>query len=113
MLRLSCLLVGTLLLLRFSFLLAEILKTYVDQNPPDSGNAQDVVDQIYWCYMESNRVDNSKINDCYAALREKVNLPLREYDEVLYIVSDLCLEHGRLAFMEGLKVGMLLIGNAE
>ena len=58
--------------------------------------------------MESNRVDNSKINDCYARLREKVNLPLREYDEILYIVSDLCLEHSRLAFMEGLKVGILL-----
>lgn len=89
--------------------IADIVKSYVVQNPPDCGNAQDVVDRIYWCYMESNRIDNSKTNDCYAALREKVNLPLREYDEVLYIVSDLCLEHGRLAFMEGLKVGMLLM----
>lgn len=88
--------------------IAVILKSYVDQNPPDCGNVQDVVDRIYWCYMESNRVDNSKINDCYARLRKRVNLPLREYDEILYIVSDLCLEHGRLAFMEGLKVGMLL-----
>lgn len=89
--------------------IADILKSYVDQNPPDCGNAQDVIDRLYWCYMESNRVDNSKINDCYARLREKVNLPLREYDEILYIVSDLCLEHGRLAFMEGLKIGMLLM----
>ena len=88
--------------------IADILKTYVDQNPPDCGNAQDVVDRLYWCYMEHNRVDNCKTNDCYATLREKVNLPLREYDEVLYIVSDLCLEYGRLAFLEGLKLGMLL-----
>lgn len=49
------------------------------------------------------------MNACYAALREKVNLSLRDYDEVLYIVSDLSLEYGRLAFMEGLKVGMLLM----
>ena len=38
-----------------------------------------------------------------------MNLPLREYDEVLYIVSDLCLEHGRQAFSEGLKIGMLMM----
>lgn len=89
--------------------IADIVKSYVDQNPPDCGNAQDVVDRIFWCYMENNRVDNGKTNACYAALREKVNLPLRDYDEVLYIVSDLSLEYGRLAFMEGLKVGMLLM----
>ena len=67
------------------------------------------MDRIFWCYMESHRMDSSKVNACYAALREKVNLPPREYDEVLYIVSDLCVEHGRLAFMEGLKVSMLLM----
>ena len=88
--------------------LEETLKGYVDQNPPSCGNAQAVVDQLYWCYMERNRIDNDKTNVCYTALREKVNLPLREYDDVLYIVSDLCLEYGRQAFMEGLKVGMLL-----
>ena len=89
--------------------IADILKSYVDQNPPACGDAQDVVDRIFWCYMENNCVDNGKTNACYAALREKVNLPLRDYDEVLYIVSDLSLEYGRLAFMEGLKVGMLLM----
>ena len=89
--------------------LAELLKCYVKQNPPNSGNAQEVADQLYWCYMERSRIDNDKTNACYAALREKVNLPLREYDEVLYIVSDLCLEHGRYAFLEGLKVGVLLM----
>lgn len=89
--------------------LEETLKGYVDQNLPSCGNAQAVVDQLYWCYMERNRIDNDKTNVCYTALREKVNLPLREYDDVLYIVSDLCLEYGRQAFMEGLKVGMLLM----
>lgn len=89
--------------------LAELLKRFVEENLPNSGNAQDVADRLYWCYMERSRIDNDKTNACYAALREKVNLPLREYDEVLYIVSDLCLEHGRQAFLEGLKVGMLLV----
>lgn len=86
-----------------------MLGQYLDQCPPSCGNAKDVVDRIYWSFMENNRIDNGKTNSCYAALREHVRLPPREYDEMLYIVSDLCMEYGRLAFMEGLKVGMLLV----
>lgn len=89
--------------------LAKLLKDYAAQNPPVCGDAQVVVDQLYWTYMEDHRIDNDKINQYYAALRDRVKLPLREYDEVLYIISDLCMEHGRLAFMEGLKIGMLLM----
>lgn len=89
--------------------LAELLKHYAEENLPCNGNAKDIGDRLYWYYMEHSRIDNDKTNACYAALREKVNLPLREYDEVLYIVSDLCLEHGRQAFSEGLKVGMLMM----
>lgn len=89
--------------------LAKLLKDYVAQNPPVCGDTQAVVDHLYWAYMESHRIDNSKTCECYAALREHVKLPMREYDEVLYIVSDLCLEYGRQAFMEGLKVGSILL----
>jgi len=88
---------------------AETLKSFVESIPPKSGDAQAVADQLYWNCLENNRLDNEKINGCYTSLREKVNLPLRDYDEILYIVSDLCTEHGRLAFMEGLKVGVLLM----
>lgn len=89
--------------------LAELLKDYVEQNPPACGDAQTVVDRIYWAYMENHWIDNDKISKNYSVLRKRVNMPTHEYDEVLYIVSDLCLEHGRLAFMEGLKIGMLLM----
>lgn len=89
--------------------LAELLKHYAEENLPNSGNPQNIADRLYWYYMEHSRIDNDKTNACYAALREKVNLPLRKYDEVLYIVSDLCLEYGRQAFSEGLKVGVLLM----
>ena len=88
---------------------AEFLKRYVEQYPPACGDAQAVVDQIYWAYMENHRIDTDKTRERYTALREQVKLPMREYDEVLYIVSDLCLEHGRLAFMEGLKIGLIFL----
>ena len=89
--------------------LAKLLKGYVAQNPPVCGDAQAVADQLYWAFMENHRNDNDKINECYAAMRERIKLPLREYDEVLYVLSDLCMEHGRVAFMEGLKVGLVLL----
>ena len=88
---------------------ANILKSFVERNPPQSGDAKAVADQLYWNHLENNRMDNDKISSCYTALREKVNLPLRDYDEILYIGRDLCTEHGRLAFLEGLKIGMLLM----
>ena len=91
--------------------LARMLKDYVAQNPPVCGDAQAVSDQLYWAFMERHRNDNGKINECYAALRDQVKLPMREYDKVLYTVSSLAMEYGRVAFMEGLKIGMLLMQN--
>lgn len=89
--------------------LKEKIKEYVEKNLPHSGDAQAVVDQIYWAFMENHRNDNDKTSEYYAVLREQVKLPMREYDEVLYTVSSLSLEYGRVAFMEGLKIGMLLM----
>lgn len=89
--------------------LKEIVRYYAEKNPPICGDAQAVMDQLYWAFMENHRVDNDKTCEYYAILREQVRLPMREYDEVLYTVSSLSLEHGRIAFMEGLKIGMLLM----
>lgn len=89
--------------------LAKLLKDYAAQNPPVCGDVQAVVDQLYWTYMEDHRSDNDKTREYYAILQEQVKLPMREYDEVLYTISSLSLEYGRVAFMEGLKIGMLLM----
>ena len=91
--------------------LARLLKDYVAQNPPVCGDAQAVADQLYWAFMENHRSDNDKTRKYYAVLQEQVKLPMREYDEVLYTVSSLSMEYGRVAFMEGLKIGMLLMQN--
>ena len=89
--------------------LAKLLKDYVAQHPPVCGDAQAAVDQLYWAFMENHRSDNDKTREYYAVLQEQVKLPMREYDEVLYTVSSLSLEYGRVAFMEGLKIGILLM----
>ena len=89
--------------------LVNILRCYIEQNPPACGDAQAVVDQLYWAFMENHRIDNDKTSEYYAVLREQVKLPMREYDEVLYTVSSLSLEYGRIAFLEGLKIGIVLM----
>lgn len=91
--------------------LAKLLNDYVAQNLPVCGDAQAVADQLYWTFMENHRSDNDKTKEYYAVLQEQVKLPMREYDEVLYTVSSLSVEYGRVAFMEGLKIGMLLMQN--
>lgn len=78
--------------------LAKLLKDYVAQHPPVCGDAQAAADQLYWAFMENYRSDNDKTREYYAILQEQVKLPMREYDEVLYTISSLSLEYGRVAF---------------
>lgn len=50
--------------------LAKLLKNYVAQNPPVCGDAQAVVDQLYWAFMENHRSDNDKTKEYYAVLQD-------------------------------------------
>ena len=53
--------------------------------------------------------DNEKIKEQFDALRKSVTISREEYDDFFYIVCSLCLEHGRLAFIEGLRLGVVLM----
>lgn len=88
--------------------LAEILRQYVAQNPLNYGEVESVLDMLFWHYAEYCSLDSEKIRNQFTALRKLVNFPPKEYDQVFYVVSDLCLGHGRLAFSEGLRLGMVL-----
>lgn len=89
--------------------LIETLQHHFRQNPPDYGDAESVLDALYWRYTECGDSDSEKIRGQFDALRKLVSFPPKEYDQVFYLVSDLCLEHGRLAFREGMKTGMALV----
>ena len=88
---------------------AEMLKEYVEQNPLNYGEASSVLDVLFWHYAEYGSLDSEAIRDQFNTLRKLVNFPPKEYDKVFDVVSDLCLEHGRLAFWEGIRLGMLLM----
>lgn len=88
--------------------LIEVLQQHFTQNPPDYGDAESVLDMLFWYYTEYNQIDNEVIKTQFAKLRDYLNLPPQEYDEVFYIVGNLCVEHSQLAFREGMKLILVL-----
>lgn len=83
---------------------------YYKQNLPNHGDAESVMDLLFWYYTEYNPINNQKIKDGFAALRNQFpQLSLQEFDPIFSIVSDLCMEHERLAFLEGLRLGVTLM----
>lgn len=88
---------------------AETLKKHIQENPPNYGDADSLMDMLYWYYIDTNTLDNKRIRAHFDSLRLIIPLSREEYDQVFYIVSDLCLEHGRLAFRLGLLFGVQLM----
>lgn len=88
----------------------EALRDFCKRNPLDHGDADSVMELLYWFYTENNPVDNQKIRDGFAKLRSQFPcISLQEFDPVYMTVSDLCMEHERLAFYEGLRLGTAIM----
>lgn len=89
--------------------LARAINAYFEKHPPNFDNADSILDAIFWVYMESTPANSVTIRKDYAKLRDAWKLPPQEYDEILYITSDLCIEYSRLAFIEGIRLGVFLV----
>ena len=88
----------------------EKLKTYLAQNPPDYSGAESILSLLYQTYTAYNPIDNQKIKDSFANLRNHFpELNLKQFDPIFTTVSDLCLECEQLAFTEGLRLGVTLM----
>lgn len=89
----------------------EILKTYIAEHPPDysDGNAQSILEMLYTCYNQYNRMDTEKVKAGFDDLYRHMNgIPLRDMDGIIDTVCTLCREHEKAGFVEGVKVGMQL-----
>ncbi len=86
------------------------LQDYCKQNPLNHGEAESVMEFLYWHYAENNPIDDQNIRNSFAKLRQQYpHLSLEKFDPIFTTVSDLCLEHERLAFLEGLRLGVTLM----
>ena len=88
----------------------EALQDYCKKNPPNTGSAKSILELFYWHYAELNPVDDKEIRDGFGKIRQQYShLSLQEFDPIFTTVSDLCVEHERLAFLEGLRLGVVLM----
>lgn len=94
--------------------LAEKLLAHYAQHPPLLDNADSILDTIFWIYTESNPIEDDQSKKKYKAIRERISsLSLTDCDEVFNLICDLCTDHERLAFREGIRFGMLLMRELE
>ncbi len=88
----------------------EALQDCCKHNPLNHGDAESVMEFLYWHYAELNPVDNKEIRDGFAKIRQQYShLSMQEFDPIFTTVSDLCVEHERRAFLEGLRLGVTLM----
>ncbi len=86
------------------------LQDYCKRNPLNHGDAESVMEFLYWHYAEFNPIDNRKIRNGFAQIRQQYShLSMQEFDPIFTTVSDLCVEHEHLAFLEGLRLGVTLM----
>ena len=87
----------------------EALKAYVEQNPPNCGDAESVLGMLYECHNENNPYDNEQIKADFNELYQQMNgLPLWEMDKIIYPVCKLCRDYEQAGFIEGIKTGIKL-----
>ena len=76
-------------------------------NYPD--NAESILEVLFDAYNESSGFDNAAIKSDFEELYRLMNgKPLKEIDEIIYVVCTLCRDHEKAGFIEGVKVGMSL-----
>ena len=83
------------------------LQTHLtNQQPNYPGNAQSILEVLFDAYNESSGFDNATIKADFEELYRLMNgKPLKEIDEIIYVVCTLCRDHEKAAFIEGVKVG--------
>ena len=84
----------------------EALKAYIEQNPPNCGDGESVLEMLYECHNENSPYDNEQIKADFNELYQQMNgMPLREMDKIIYPVCKLCRDHEKAGFIEGIKIG--------
>ena len=84
------------------------------QQPNYPDNAESILEVLFDAYNESSGFDNAAIKADFEELYRLMNgKPLKEIDEIIYAVCTLCRDHEKTGFIEGVKVGMSLVKEAN
>lgn len=93
-------------------------RSYLDEHPVDyHGDVDSLIDLLYCFFTEYEPVENEELRRQFAELEHQLMSSLGEtgdscretVESLMTIVSSVCAECERAAFMEGIKVGARLI----
>ena len=88
----------------------DVLNQYISENRPDFGDGESVLTMLYEAYSECNRLDDAQVKEDFNELYRLMNgMDLRDMDKIIYPVSKLCRDHERSGFVEGIKIGIMLV----
>ena len=87
----------------------ENLREHILEKHPDVNDAESVLEMIYECYAQLNRMDNETIRKDFDELYQAMHgHSLREIDKVIYTVCLLCRDHEKAGFVTGVRIGIRL-----
>ena len=87
------------------------LHNYITENQATDAcpNMVSLLDILFCCYNQNNRLNTAAITQQFQQLDDIVRiLPIQQQDKVIDLACDICVEHQRKAFREGVLVGFRL-----
>ena len=90
----------------------EAFHRYLSQTSPNYGDQDlhSLLELLWRTYTELNPIDNDTIRSGFQKLGPYFQaLPVDEANLLFCVICKICIEHERLAFLEGMRVGALLI----
>lgn len=88
-------------------LLMQELRNYQTRCGQDSSDS--ILELLWYCYLESNPVDDGQIKQAEAAIAPVFEeLSLKSSDLLMDSICDICTAYQRAAFLEGLQTGFHL-----
>lgn len=88
-----------------------ILNNYITENKPCAAcpNVETLLDMLFCCYSQHKSLDTATVKMCFSQLDSILQkLTLQQADEVVDLACNLCDEHQKNAFREGVTVGFRL-----
>ena len=89
----------------------DMLIAHLNVHPLDVGiyDVGTVLDFLYTAYCGTHETDTPKLRSLFAQLSDHLeSLPREKNDAMFSIIVQLCTEHERLAFTEGIRWGFQL-----
>lgn len=81
------------------------------QSERTSLTGKDLLEQLWYCYLEENRADSKEIREGFREIDMILGqLPLKSADQLFDEVCRQCCRYQREAFLDGLILGMGLHG---